>query len=251
MNESVSEESRRMLKEIGLTEYETRIYLSLLEIGATTARRVSEHANVPYSKIYEALNSLEEKGWIETQSGRPRRYYPRSPTEALEAQKLRLESMVRTWERSVLKELQPFYDKMEIREKPEIWILRGEFNAIAKLRDMVDNARIELMIAAPHLATRFLDALMPTFAKLADTGLDLLVMVSRNVSGNLLGEISKFAEVRVRDHMFGGGVIADGREALLVLGEDKPSLIIWSDHMGLVKFAKDYFQYLWDTASEA
>jgi len=43
-------------------------------------------------------------------------------------------------------------------------------------------------------------------------------------------------------------VIADGREAILVLGEGKPSLTMWSDHSGLVKFAKGYFRNLWETA---
>jgi len=49
--------------------------------------------------------------------------------------------------------------------------------------------------------------------------------------------------------MFGGGVIVDGKEALLLLGEEKPTLVIWSDHVGLVKFAKDYFQYLWESSA--
>ena len=34
----------------------------------------------------------------------------------------------------------------------------------------------------------------------------------------------------------------------IVLVEKKPTLVIWSDHIGLVKFAKDYFQHLWSTA---
>jgi len=53
--------------------------------------------------------------------------------------------------------------------------------------------------------------------------------------------------------MFGGGVIADGREVILLLGQEGDeaiSLAIWSDHIGLSKFAKNYFEYLWaDTES--
>jgi len=56
-------------------------------------------------------------------------------------------------------------------------------------------------------------------------------------------------ELRIRDHMFGGGVISDGKEALLFLGEDKPSLVIWSNHIGLVGFAREYFQFLWDSSA--
>jgi len=75
-------------------------------------------------------------------------------------------------------------------------------------------------------------------------------MLSKNVDKRLLNQISKVAEVRVRERMFGGGLIADGREAILILGEEKPSLVIWSDHIGLVKFAKDYFNHLWNTADK-
>jgi sugar-specific transcriptional regulator TrmB len=52
---SISDRAKRILRELGLTEYETRAYLSLLEKGATTASKVSEHANVPYSKNYDTL----------------------------------------------------------------------------------------------------------------------------------------------------------------------------------------------------
>ena len=66
-----------------------------------------------------------------------------------------------------------------------------------------------------------------------------------------LKKVAGVNELRVRDHMFGGGVIADGKEAMLFLGEDKPNLIIWSNHVGLVGFAREYFQFLWDSSATA
>jgi len=51
--------------------------------------------------------------------------------------------------------------------------------------------------------------------------------------------------------MFGGGIIVDGKEAILFMGEDKPTLVIWSNHLGLVQFAKDYFQHLWNSSEKA
>jgi len=249
LNELVSGKAKIALREIGLTEYETRAYLFLLQMGVTTASRISEHANVPYSKVYEVLNSLEKKGWIKTHSGRPRRYYPRSPAEALEAARLRLVNMMETWRKSVLEELQPLYDKGEVREKPDVWILRGESDAVAKLKEIIRNAESELMIAAPALTKPLVDAVLPILMKLIDTNVRLFIMLSRNQNLDLRN-LPKFGEVRVRDNIFGGGIIADGREALLILGEKRPSLIIWSDHLGLVKFAKDYFQYLWNTAEK-
>jgi len=246
----ISEEAKRVLQELGLTEYETRAYLSLLERGAMAATQVSEYSNVPYSKIYETLNSLEKKGWVKSEKGRPSQYYPKSPSEALTAAKLRLEDTMKGWEQAILNELQPLYDKREIKEKPDIWILRGEFNILAKLQEMLDKAKNELMIAAPILTEPLIKAAFPMFDRLQNKRVKILFLISKDVKELGIEEITKIAEVRSREHMFGGGVIVDGKEALLLLGEEKPSLVIWSNHLGLVKFAKDYFEYLWNTASQ-
>lgn len=247
---SISDHAKKILRELGLTEYETRSYLSLLEKGATTASQVSEHANVPYSKIYETLNSLEKKGWIETKRGRPSRYYPKSPSEALNAVRLQLEDSLKSWEQTVVSELQPLYEKREIREKPDIWILRGEFNTLAKLREMLSKAKVELMIAAPKLPKALVEAVAPMLIAFKGSEVKTLLMIGKDVEEQIIEKLMEVAEVRVRDHMFGGGVIVDGKEALLLLGEEKSPLVIWSDHLGLVKFAKDYFQYLWESSKD-
>ena len=247
----VSEDAKKVLREVGLREYETRAYLTLLERGAMTASKVSEHGGVPYSKVYETLNSLERKGWIEVERGRPSRYFPKAPSESLEAAKLRLEDMVNSWKRVVMGELQPLYEKRELMEKPDIWILRGEFSILAKLREMLDAAHKELMIAVPVFAKGFVDASVSVLAQVRDSGVRVQIMMTEDEN---IKKIAKVGEARVRDNLFGGGVIVDGKEALLFLGEADTKrsysglLVIWSNHIGLVKFAREYFQLLWDTA---
>ena len=243
---AVSDEGKRVLQEAGLTDYESRAYLSLLRHGVMTAREVSEHGNIPYSKVYETLNSLEKKGWVEAERERPSRYYPKSPSEALEAARLQLEDMTSGWKRLVLEELQPLYERRELREKPDIWILRGEFSILAKLQEMLSAVKTELVVAAPDFAKSFVNASVPSLRRLQDVGVEVLIMVTKNWDIQRMGKIG---DVRVRDAMFGGGVIVDAKEALLLLGEEKPTLVIWSNHTGLVKFARDYFQHLWESAS--
>jgi len=246
----VSQDARRVLRELGLTDYETRAYLSLLERGMLTASHVSEIANVPYSKVYETLTSLERKGWIETDQGRPSRYYPKAPSEALATAKLQQEEKMRAWEKTIANELQPLYEKREIREKPDIWILRGELSSVTKLREMLENTKNELMVAAPTLPKLLADSVMRILKRLQDTDVKMQLMLSKHTSAWNLNALKNVAEVRVRDQVFGGGVIAEGKEAMLFLGEEKPTLVIWSNHIGLVQFAKDYFQHLWDSSEK-
>jgi sugar-specific transcriptional regulator TrmB len=247
----VSEDAKKVLHEVGLTEYETRAYLILLERGVMTASEVSEHGGVPYSKVYETLNSLERKGWVEAERGRPSRYFPKAPSEALEAARLRLEDMVNGWKGVVMGELQPLYEKRELMEKPDIWILRGEFSILAKLQEMMGVVKSELLIAVPAFAKPFVDASVSALGQVRTSGVDVKVMLAGKWTQK---ELSMLGNVRLRDSMFGGGVIVDGKEALLFLGEADTKrsysglLVIWSNHIGLVKFAREYFQLLWDTA---
>lgn len=248
---SVDENTRETLREMGLNAYEIDAYLALLDRGQMTAMEISRDAKVPYSKIYEVLNSLKEKGWIKSSETRPFKYYPVPPLEATAFTKQRLEDRCQSWEQTVAEALQPLYEKRELVERPDILILHGQQAVLVKLEEVLKKANKEIMIAAPAFAK-------PIFVS-ADqllTGLRKNVTVKLMAAGEggdwkHLKQVAGINELRVRDHMFGGGVIADGKEAMLFLGEDKPSLVIWSNHMGLVRFAREYFQFLWDSSATA
>lgn len=250
MSGSIGEKAKSVLKDMGLTEYEIRAYLYLLGSGLSTASQLSENAKIPYSKVYEVLNSLERKGWVRSQENRPKLYYPKSPREALEETIVWMENKIKSWQRTILSELQPIYERRGIREKPDIWIFRSELDAIAKLKEMISNAEREILIAAPKLAFPLIGAISSTLKKFDVSRVRMLIMVSGDIN-NLTSDLRLLGEVRFKDEMFGGGVIVDGREVMLILGESKPSMMLWSNHIDLVRFAKDYFRRIWESASES
>ncbi len=244
----LNERARKALEEFGLTDYEIRAYSALVEHGALTANRVSEFANVPYSKIYDVLGNLEKKGWVETEHSRPSRYFPKSPSEALTITRLRMENALKTNESTILEELQPLYDKKEVKEKPDIWIVRGEFNILARIRDTFARTQKEALIAVPLLPRQVFEILYPFLVNLREKGARVMIMATRSVSRDLVSKLRGVAEVKVKEKMFGGGVICDSTEVLLILGEEgqeESALAIWSEHVGLAKFAKGYFEFLW------
>jgi len=250
LNQAVGDETKTVLRELGLTTYESTVYLSLVKRGVMTASQVSESAGVPFSKVYEVLNSLEHKGWANIEKGRPSRYFAKSPVEAFEATKHKLEGKIRAWEQAIVGELKPLYEKRELRERPDLWILRGEANVLAKIQEMLRKAQNQVMIAVPTFTQKLAGKAMPMLTALRGIDARITIMVAGDLQDlGLPGSIGN-VEVRKRDTLFGGGVIVDGEEALLFLGEeDTPSLVVWSNHVGLVKFAKDYFQHLWDSST--
>jgi len=249
---SADENTRVVLREMGLNTYEIDAYTRLLEIGQMTAMEISQEAKVPYSKMYEVLNSLKEKGWIKSSETRPFKYYPVPPLEAARTTKLRMEDKYQGWENIVAETLQPLYEKRELVERPDMLILRGQQAVLSKIEEVLGKASKEIVIAAPEFAKPVISLAEP----LLGSGLKKTVTIKLMAAGKkddwgFLKKYPLLTELRFRDHMFGGGLIADGKEALLFLGEDKPSLVIWSNHVGLVGFAREYFQFLWDSSAVA
>jgi sugar-specific transcriptional regulator TrmB len=248
---TISENTREILREMGLNAYETDAYIALLEGGEMTAMEISQETQVPYSKIYEVLNSLKEKGWVKSSESRPTKYFPVPPVEATAFTKLRIEDKYQRWEHAVAEELQPLYEKRELVERTDILMLHGQQAVLSKLEEVLKKATKEIMIAAPEFARPIIALAESLLSGVKKTVSIKLMVAGKTEDWMFLKKAASVSELRIRDHMFGGGVIADGKEAMLFLGEDKPSLVIWSNHVGLVGFAREYFQFLWDSSATA
>src|SRR3972149_406207 len=209
---SINENTRTALHEMGLAAYEIDAYIALLEGGQMTAMEISQETQVPYSKIYEVLNLLKEKGWIKSSETRPFKYYPVPPLEATASTKRRLEDKYQSWEKSVAEELQPLYEKRELVERPDILILHGQQAVVAKLEEVLKKATKEVMIAAPAFAKPVIASAQEYLGGLKKTVAVKLMVAGKGEEWRFLKKAAGVNELRVRDHMFGGGVIADGKK---------------------------------------
>ncbi|MGC8569539.1 MAG: TrmB family transcriptional regulator [Nitrososphaeria archaeon] len=72
------------LKELGLTDYEARVYATLLVKGPLYASELALFSGVPRTKIYEAIKGLSKKQLIEAY-GSPKKFSAVSNPEPLEA----------------------------------------------------------------------------------------------------------------------------------------------------------------------
>ncbi|MCW4049233.1 MAG: hypothetical protein NWE89_05790 [Candidatus Bathyarchaeota archaeon] len=255
---SLSDKTEKALREIGLTEYETLAYISLLEYDEMTAEDISKTSSIPYTKVYSVLDSLEERGWLEHTNGRPRIYYPRPPVDALKAEELRLETEFDINSKTVVDELQPIFEKKDIRELPEIWIIRGEDNSFNKIIELMDKAKKEIMLAIPwipeellKISPSFQDILKQNIRKFMDTDVQIKLLTTKEILSSISGPELGVIEIRLCDSMFGGGLIIDDRECIVFLDLSMPygpDTSIWSEHETLTTVAGIYYQYMWDNS---
>ncbi len=217
-----------------------------MEKGALSAKQISYGAQIPYSKVYQTLNSLENKGWIEVTRKRPSRYFPKSPETAIKTAKNFFESEWLHAEKTLMDELIPLYEKLKTREKYDIWILRGPLNILSKFKEMTKKCKHELLIALPFVQEDFLTDFYPLLSSFILGEVQVHFMLPKGLGENVYKALSKIGEVRCRDKMFGGGAISDSSEVLLLFSDERGEITaIWSDHPGLAGLAKDYFNYLW------
>lgn len=253
---SISDKTRKSLDKIGLTSYEIRTFTALLKAGEITASELSQKSGVPYSKIYEVLGTLEEKGWAGSDDSRPTKYFAKSPATALDTTKQKKEQDFKENQNIILNELIPLYEKSGTSERPDIWVLSGTVNIASKVLEMVELCKNEVLIAIPKASEDLVKQALPKLRLLHDKGVNVTILTSDNLDKESLKAITRVAKVKVKKGLFGGGIISDKRYVVILLGpevSDSTSadmVAIWADHAGLAGFAREYFEYLLKDSKE-
>ena len=153
----------------------------------------------------------------------------------------------------------PIYEKTGLKEKPDIWVVSGLYNIAIKVTEIIQSTKEELLIAIPKIPENVVRSIQPVLRELFDKGVKITILASDETNVDTVKAMSRVAEVRLKNDMFGGGVIGDSKHVLILLGEGKNEVVnsssydiiaIWAEHTGLASFAKDYFQYLWEDAKK-
>lgn len=116
----------KIFNDFGLTNYETKIYLALIEIGEATTGQILKKASIHSGKIYQILESLKKKGFVsEITKNRVKKYFSVEPNQILEFFEKKRESIQKQEES--FKEILPKLIKKigENKEKTQIEIFTG------------------------------------------------------------------------------------------------------------------------------
>ena len=80
----------RLRKIFDLNLYEVKVWTALLSRGTSTAGELSNISDVPRSRTYDVLESLEKKGFIIMKLGKPIKFIALKPGEVVERVKKNL-----------------------------------------------------------------------------------------------------------------------------------------------------------------
>lgn len=62
------------LRDLGLTDYEAQTLIALVRLGTATAKDIADAGGPPRSRVYDAIESLQEWGLVDVQYATPQRF---------------------------------------------------------------------------------------------------------------------------------------------------------------------------------
>ncbi|MFO7795386.1 MAG: helix-turn-helix domain-containing protein [Promethearchaeia archaeon] len=259
MSNEIPDNVKESLHEIGLTDYEISIYLTLISKGPMDARELSDASGVPYSRIYNILTNLEkEKKWIiKEEESRPSRYFAKSPDEALVIAKKQYNDMFNEHSNLIIHQLNPIYQSHDTPIKIALYIHRGRDVCLNRALSLINLAKTAIFLVSTDF--EFLDIFYEDFKKARARGVtNIKLLIEEEALEekkfiNLLKKYEEIAEIKYRDQLFGTSIIIDeGEDAFIILSQkffEKLSYFgVVTDHIAFGPAANYYFAYLYDTA---
>jgi sugar-specific transcriptional regulator TrmB len=223
----------RLRKIFDLNLYEVKVWAALLSRGTSTAGELSNISDVPRSRTYDILESLEKKGFILMKLGKPIKFVALNPDEVIERVKKNLvkyarertERLENLKDDEVLGELNSLFTKgVKFVEPSDLsGSLRGRQNLYNHLDMMIRDAEKSVtIITTKEGLNRKFEAIMPTLEKCKKRGVKIRIAAPVDASNiKVAREFKKVAEVKDLDKMKARFVIIDGNQVMFMLLDDE------------------------------
>ncbi|MHB8604808.1 MAG: TrmB family transcriptional regulator [Thermoplasmatota archaeon] len=249
------------LQEHGLTEYEARAYLALLELEKAEASQVADLSRVPRTKIYQALDGLEGKKLIKVVPERPKRYLVQPFMNYLDDLEgsLRNKAEELKGQKGALADEFASKGNVQFESAGGFIVLKGRANIASKLCELVSHATGEVSVATSGPGARRLAYHSQLFEERAKAGasVNLLAPITRENEGHLEPMLTSGASVCIRHATVDLGAMTiafrDNREVLLVhhVPDDHhyfqgSDVALWSDDPALVAGLRTLFELTWN-----
>ncbi len=223
----------KIRRDFGLNLYEARIWVALLSRGVSTAGELSDIGNVPRSRAYDVLESLEKKGFIVLKLGKPIKYLAVDPKEVVDRVKKivkkdaeeQVQKLDKIKETDVLEELEILHKQgVSLIESAELsGSIKGRQNIYSQLELMLKGAEKKVTIMTTSKGfVRKLNSLKSELERLSKKGVK--IKIAAQITPEIASEVREFmkiAEVRATKDIIARFFIVDGRDLMFMVMDDE------------------------------
>jgi sugar-specific transcriptional regulator TrmB len=258
----VQTELLKKIKDFGLNSYEAKIWTALLSRGISSAGELSDISNVPRSRTYDVLESLEKKGFVMMKLGKPIKYMAIPPTEVIDVIKKRIREdsvsqehqMDELRKSDVLDQLTQLHTNgIEMVEPTDlVGMLKNRDNIYEYLESMIKKAEksICIMTSADGMI-RKLQHMEKSLKKAADKGVSVKILVPHNKETEKLEKDMKgIVEMKNCTDVKSRFVLIDDEKLLFFITNDKDvhptyDTAVWIETSFFAESIRGFFEMIW------
>ncbi len=257
----------KLRRYFSLNLYEVKIWAALLSRGVSTAGELSDIANVPRSRSYDVLESLEKKGFVVMKLGKPIKYLAVPPSEVVERVKKnmqkdaddRVKKLDELKDTELLNELNSLHSQgVELVEPTDLsGSLRGRHNLYNHLELTIRNAEDSVVIMTTTKGLmRKIEGLKTTFEKIKKRGVKIRIAAPiTQEAKETVEDIGEVAEIRHTDSKARFTVV-DGKEIIFMVTDDSEihptyDIGIWVNTPFFANAMSELFELAWKSMKPA
>src|SRR6056297_1684504 len=222
----------KLRRYFSLNLYEVKIWTALLSRGVSTAGELSDIANVPRSRSYDVLETLEKKGFVVMKIGKPIKYIAVPPKEVLERVKKNIKSEAETHVKmldeskntDLINELNSLHTQgVELVEPADLTAsLKGRHNLYNHIDMTIKTAESSVSIMTTSQGfLRKVEGLKPVLEQIHKRGVKIKIAAPMNKETEKAAkELKGIAEVKHTDAN-ARFIVVDGREIIFMIMDDQ------------------------------
>ena len=258
----LSDREINSLEDLGLTSSQVKVYLALLNVGCSDARTASKFSGVVRQDIYRVLNELIAKGLVAKTLDNPSKFDPVNLEYGLAILYDHKKTEVVNMQTNVTKLLKNYKGKKKttILNKESFFEIQA-LNVTSDLcgKEIVDTAKISLKTILPWEMFVRLSTIHGKKQKGAlKRGVNIRVLTEKPIDKSLqkLGKanaIDPLLEIRYVPQISGLFTIVDDQTVFIQTETEDNCFqgkILISNNPSLVAILKDYYETIWEKASE-
>ncbi|BDZ68243.1 TrmB family transcriptional regulator [Methanobacterium ferruginis] len=240
---------------MGLTEYESKAYLSLTSLTSATALEVNETSGVPLSRLYDVLKSLHKKGFIEITRGKPLKYSVIPPQDVFKKARVKIKEELDEAEA----EVKNIYESQISKSPAPIWLIYGTDKIVKKELEIIGRAKDTLHIAAGFMFQGELEKLDDALGKSLKKGVQTRIIAAPyNITDGEKIDISKGlnkldCQMKTFQIPFIKALIRDKKEMMLIFSKFEDESVIsqtaigvWNKYTEFVETIADLYNLVWN-----
>ncbi len=216
-----------------LNLYEVKLWAALLSRGVSTAGELSDIADVPRSRSYDILESLEKKGFVVMKLGKPIKYIAIPPSEVVDRVKknMHMNAQDKIKRLDTIKS-SPLMEELNTLHTTGINLvdpsdmtgcLRGRNNLYNHLDMLIKDAKKSVNIATTDKGfMRKVEGLKSTLERVKKKGVKIRITAPITKENKSIAEEMKgIAEIKHNDKINSRFVTVDGHHMVFMLLNDK------------------------------